>query len=84
MAKSKKELKDEMSITEASDFWDEHDFFEFDDIHEVSDITFDIQKKKYIGLDLKLYKELEKVAKKMRKSCDSLVQDWLKEKVNSL
>lgn len=83
MAKSKKELKD-MSIIEASDFWDEHDFFEFDDIQEVSDITFDFQKKRYIGLDLKLYKELEQLAKKMHKSCDSLVQDWLKEKVGNL
>ncbi len=83
MAESKKELKD-MSIIEASDFWDEHDFFEFDDIEEVSDITFDLQKKKYIGLDLKLYEEVEQLARKMHKSCDSFVQDCLKEKVGIL
>ncbi|MDY6863848.1 MAG: hypothetical protein SV062_12785, partial [Thermodesulfobacteriota bacterium] len=59
-------------------------FFEFDDIQEVSDITFSLQKKKYISLDIKLYEKVEQLAKKMHKSCDSLVQDWLKEKVGNL
>ena len=32
-----KNIKD-MSIYEASDFWDEHDFGEFDDVQEVDEI----------------------------------------------
>jgi hypothetical protein len=36
MRESKK--LEEMSIHEASDFWDEHDFTEFDDVDEVKDI----------------------------------------------
>ena len=42
----------DMSIHEASGFWDEHEFDEFDDIEEVSDIRFALKKKKYGGIDL--------------------------------
>jgi len=38
-------IKD-MSIYEASDFWDEHDFGEFDDVKEVEEIKFSLKKKK--------------------------------------
>ena len=41
----------EMTIREASDFWDDHDFFEFENIKEVSNSRFKIKKKKYVGLD---------------------------------
>ena len=40
-----------MTIREASDFWDDHDFFEFENIKEVSNSRFKIKKKKYVGLD---------------------------------
>jgi len=39
-----------MSIYDASEFWNGHDFSEFDDIEEVKDISFSLAKKKYIGL----------------------------------
>ena len=35
----------EMTIAEASDFFDEHDLFEFEDVKEVSDFKFKLQKK---------------------------------------
>lgn len=38
-----------MTISEASNFFDEHDIFEFEDVCEVTDIKFDLKKKKYIG-----------------------------------
>ena len=41
----------EMSIYEASDFWDEHEFDEFDDVQEVDNIRFELRKKKYVGID---------------------------------
>ncbi len=53
MKKSKK-IKD-MSIYEASDFWDEHDFGEFDDIKEEKGIQFLFIKKKYNGIFLWFY-----------------------------
>jgi len=37
---------DDMNIYEASAFWDEHDFLEFDDVQEVKDIKFHLIKKK--------------------------------------
>jgi hypothetical protein len=72
----------EMSVREASDFWDEHDFFEFKDIEEVTDIKFELKKKKYVGLDLDLYEKIRATARKLHKTSESLIQDWLREKVS--
>jgi len=79
MRKSKK--LEEMSIREASDFWDEHDFTEFDDVEEVKDMRFELQKKKYIGLDMDLYNKVEHEAKRLNKSSENLIKEWLEEKV---
>ena len=79
MGKSKK-LK-EMSIYEASVFWDEHDFTEFEDVKEVKDVRFMLSKKKYIGVDIALYTKIKQKAKKLHKSEDDLVSEWLKEKI---
>jgi uncharacterized DUF497 family protein len=46
----------DMSIYEASEFWDKHDFSEFEDVQEVKDIRFSLIKKKYIGVDIDLFK----------------------------
>jgi len=43
----KKSKHKEMTLTDASDFFDEHDIFEFDDVKEVTDVKFNLQKKKY-------------------------------------
>ncbi len=77
----KKSKHKEMTITEASDFFDEHDRFEFDEVREVTDIKFSLQKKKYVGLDMKLFKKIRSKAKKLHKSEDLLIQEWLIEKV---
>jgi len=46
--KKDKSLKD-MSVYEASDFWDDHDFTEFGDIQEGKDIQFTFNKRKHFG-----------------------------------
>ena len=79
MRKSRK-LK-EMTIYEASEFWDEHDFTEFEDVEEMKDIRFELRKKKYVGLDMELYKKVEHEAKRLHKSSENLIKEWLKEKV---
>ena len=79
MGKSK-HVKD-MSIYEASDFWDEHDFGEFDDIEEVKDIRFSLKKKKYVGINMDLYTVIQSKAKELQKSEDKLINEWLSEKV---
>ena len=42
---------DDISIYEASDFWDEHDFGEFRNVKEVSEIKFSLKKKRCVGID---------------------------------
>jgi len=70
----------EMTIAEASDFFDEHDIFEFEDVKKVTDIKFDLKKKKYIGVDAELYKKIKSKAKKLHTDEDSLIKKWLQEK----
>jgi hypothetical protein len=77
----KKSKLKEMTILEASDYFDEHDIFEFEDVREVTDIKFKLQKKKYVGLDMALFKKIRSKAKKLHKSEDLLIKEWLTEKV---
>ena len=77
----KKSRRREMTIIEASDYFDEHDIFEFKDVKEVADIKFRLQKKKYVGLDMELFKKIRSKAKKLHKSEDILIKEWLMEKV---
>lgn len=77
----KKSKYREMTIAEASDYFDEHDIFEFEDVKEVSDVKFKLHKKKYIGVDIDLFKKIKSKAKKLHKSEDLLIKEWLIEKV---
>jgi len=81
MQKSKK--MEDMSIEQASEFWDSHDFTEFPDIQEVEGFRFKLKKKKYVGIDNRLYEKIRKQAQKLRINEDSLINDWLKEKVGA-
>ncbi|MBI4688061.1 MAG: hypothetical protein HY756_09850 [Nitrospirae bacterium] len=78
----KKNKQKEVTISEASEFFDKHDIFELDDIREVTDIKFNLQKKKYIGLDMKLFRKIQNKAKRLHKSEDLLIEEWLIEKVS--
>jgi hypothetical protein len=80
--KKNKQIKD-MSLYEASDFWDEHAFTESGDVQEVRDIRFSLKKKKYIGVDISLYMKIKKKAKKLHATEDMLINEWLKEKVET-
>jgi len=80
--KKSKQIKD-MSVYDASDFWDEHDFSEFEDIHEVKDVRFSLTRKKYIGVDTNLYSVIKKKAKKFHMTEDTLINEWLREKAKA-
>lgn len=77
----KKSKHKEMTILEASDYFDDHDIFEFEDVREVTDVKFKLQKKKYVGLDMELFKKIKSKAKRLHKSEDLLIKEWLMEKV---
>ncbi len=69
-----------ISIYEASEFWDEHDFGEFDDVKETDEIKFSLKKKKYVGIDQDLYAYIKSKAKELQKTEESLINEWLSEK----
>ena len=69
-----------LSIYEASEFWDEHDFGEFDDIKETNEIQFSLKKKKYVGIDQDVYAYIKSKAKELQKPEETLINEWLSEK----
>ncbi len=77
-----KDTKD-MSVYEASDFWDEHDFGEFDDVRETNDVRFSLKKKKYVGIDWDVYSQIQNKAKSLNKPEDVLINEWLSEKAST-
>lgn len=77
----KKSKLKEMTIAEASAFFDEHDIFEIGEVRETADIKFGLQKKKYVGLDIDLFNKIRSKAKKLHKSEDALIKEWLMEKI---
>jgi hypothetical protein len=79
----KNEIIKDMSLYEASDYWDEHDFGGFQDATEIKDFQFQLKKKKYVGIDKVLYKMIKKQAQKLHTNEDNLINDWLKEKVGA-
>jgi CopG antitoxin of type II toxin-antitoxin system len=79
MKKSKK--TSDMSVYEASDFWDEHGFSQFKDVEEVKEMHFALKKKKYIPVDIILYRKIKQRAKKLNKTEDILINEWLRERV---
>ena len=81
MKKSK--VKEDMSIYEASEFWDEHDISEYDDFAEVKDVKFLLIKKKYVGLDVGIYDKIRRKAKQLKMPEDVLINDWLRERVEA-
>ena len=72
-----------MSLNETSDFWDEHDFGEFDDVKAVDEIQFSLKKKKYVGIDSELYAVIKNKAKSLNKAEETLINEWLSEKAGT-
>ena len=81
MGKNKKMI--DMSLNEAADFWDEHDFGEFDDIQQVDEIRFSLKKKKYVGIDSDLYGLIKDKAKSLNKTEETLINEWLSDKARA-
>lgn len=69
-----------LSIYEASEFWDEHDFGEFDDNKETNEIQFSLKKKKYVGINHDVYACIKSKAKELQKPEETLINEWLSEK----
>ena len=72
-----------LSVYEVSDFWDEHDFGEFDDVKEEKGMQFLLRRKKYVGIDMDLHVIIKSKAKALNESEDALINEWLSEKAGT-
>lgn len=77
----KNEAIKDMTLQEASDFWDEHDIGDFSDFAAIKDMVFALRKKKYVGIDIGLYAKIRKNARRMRVPEEVLINKWLRERV---
>ena len=76
--KYEKSVPKGMTIKEASEYWDEHSFFDFDDVDEVG---FEVKikgEKHYILLDGDVAEQIEKVARRNKRSRHAIVNSLLK------
>lgn len=81
MAENKTSISQVASYKEIGEFWDDHDFTEFDDPNH-PDVQFTIQDSVRIESDL--LKLLEKAAVSRGISLETLVNLWLQEKIQAL
>lgn len=76
----KKELPANMTIEEASAFWDEHSLLEFEGTEEVN-VKFKLKKKHYVGIDREVFKKLEAQARRQKLSVEALLENLIIEKI---
>lgn len=80
---AKNNIIPDMTIAEASEYWDEHEFDEFSDIEEVHDVQFVLKRKKYVGIDAELYARVSAQARQLHTTEERLITRWVGEKVNA-
>ncbi|MBI4640295.1 MAG: hypothetical protein HY731_06350 [Candidatus Tectomicrobia bacterium] len=85
--KSKKKSVDEipknMTLLEASDFWDKHSLLDYEGVKD-TEFEIDIQYEEFVfSLKPELAHQIFALAEKKGISSHTLIQDWLQEKVAS-
>ncbi|MCA9998078.1 MAG: hypothetical protein KDE56_20095 [Anaerolineales bacterium] len=81
MAKNKSSISDAARYEQMGDFWDHHDFTDFDDPN-LPDVAFDIQDA--VRIETELLATIEKLALVRGVSAETLINLWLQEKVHQL
>ena len=76
---NKSSISQATSHKEIGEFWDEHDFTEYDDLAH-SDVDFEIQDT--IRIEVSLLAIIEKLATARGISSETLVNLWLQEKIH--
>lgn len=86
MPKSKKKIdpipEHFKSIKEASDFWDTHSLADYWD--QTKEVHFDIEideEPRYVVLEKKIAKQIDRLAEQTKVSSEVIVNVWLKEKL---
>jgi hypothetical protein len=83
MAKIKDKVPENMTLDEASEFWDEHSFLDYEDVQEVY-FSVDLRKNRnYIDIKEDLARQIRAIAQQKGISSRILINQWLKEKVET-
>jgi len=77
----KDKVPENMTLDEASKFWDEHSFLDYEDIQEVH-FSVDLRKNRnYIDIEDDLAKQIRAIAYQKGISSRILINQWLSEKL---
>jgi hypothetical protein len=73
------------SIEEAGEFWDNHDFADYQDQTQEAEFTVDIQQRVFLtALEPQLARRLAEFARKQGISTETLINVWLTEKTKEM
>jgi len=82
MKKSDHKLLNFKSLKEMDEFWDSHEFTEFqDEFKEIEHPEIEIKDRSYLPVTLKEYEKLEKIALEQNTTADHLIQRWVQERL---
>jgi len=70
------------SLKEIEEFWESHEFTEFqDEFKEIKNPEVEIKDRTYLPITLTMYEKLEKIALQLNTTVDSLIHRWVQEKL---
>ena len=81
--KGQDEIPKAMTLMEASDFWDEHSFLDYEGVQEV-EFDIDIKSHRYLfAIEADLAQKVLELAKSKGISSETLLNLWIQEKVGT-
>lgn len=73
------------TIEEMAEFWDSHSLADYEDQTYEVEMTFDpTARRTYIGIEPELLDELRQIARQRRVSLETLVNVWLRQRVDQI
>jgi hypothetical protein len=70
------------NLKEMEEFWESHEFTEFqDEFKAVNDLVVEIKKRTFLPITLTMYNKLEKIAIAQNITVDQLIHSWVEEKL---
>jgi len=73
------------TLEEMADFWDTHSLADYDDQTYEVEMTFDPSARRtYVGIEPELLDDLRRVAHQRRVSTQTLINLWLRQRVDEL
>jgi len=80
--KKREKIPEFDSLNEMANFWDDHNFVDFEDEFEAApDVKIDIKNRRYLPISLKMYEKMERIAHQKGMSVERLIRTWVAEKL---